>query len=94
MLVLPAARRLAGDAKHFALLLCPAAISVCVWLCVMAGVSLGPCGAETQGGLVGKLLKVWRSSSHVKGSRPGKLSHGIVNPCDLLASARRDWTRS
>lgn len=34
------------------------------------------------------------SEGHVKGSRLGKLSHGVVNPCGLLASARRDWTRS
>ena len=93
-LVLSAARRLAGDAKRFALPLCPAAVGVCVGLRVVAGVSLGPCGAEAQRAPVGKPVKVWRSSSHMKGSRPGKLSHGIIKPCDLLASARRDWTRS
>lgn len=93
-LVLSAARRLAGDAKSFVLLLCPAAIGMCMGLRVMAGVSLGPRRAEAQGAPVGKPVKVWWSSSHMKGSRSGKFSHGIVNACDLLAAAGRDWTRS
>lgn len=58
MLVLPAASSLAGDAKHFVLPLCHAAIGVCMGLRGMAGVSLGPGGAEAQGAPVGKLLKV------------------------------------
>lgn len=67
-------RRLAGDAKRFVLLLCPAAVGVCMGLRVV--VSLGPCRAEARGALVGKLLKVQWSSSHVKGSRLGKLPWG------------------